>query len=154
MTFTKYSKNVTDTRGFHKVPLGNTAKAEHHSAVLHWMYSIIRNAYIHSVYPHKIDQYVVISTPLRNFCRVYTILQVRSTQYLSNIRIPSSILRVRDEDVISFDVDEGVLRGWLAQIQERRSSTNLGEIRVFSSVVVLVYEVYLNNTMLDGMCDA
>lgn len=34
MTFTKYSKNVTDTRGIHKIPLeGNTAKAEHHSAV-------------------------------------------------------------------------------------------------------------------------
>jgi hypothetical protein len=60
-------------------------------------------------------------------------------------------LRVRDEDVISFDVDEGVLRGWLAYIQERRSSTNLGEIRVFSSVVVLVYEVYLKNMMLNGM---
>jgi hypothetical protein len=85
---------------------------------------------------------------------VYTALQVRSAQYLSNIRIPRSILRVRDEDVVPLDVDEGVLRGWLVHIQEHRSSTNLGEIRVFSSVVVLVYEVYLNNTMLNGMCDA
>lgn len=38
-------------------------------------------------------------------------------------------------------------------MQERRGTTNLGEIRVLSSVVVLVYEVYLNNTMLDGMLD-
>lgn len=89
-------------------------------------------AYIHSVCIHTkltndcpLCHYIHATTESPSCVLLHR--KVQLAQCLSNIRIPRSTLRVRDENVVSFDVDEGVLC----------------EIRVFPSVVVLVYEVYL-----------